>query len=128
MEKLPFSADEIAGLNASRYLDHQGTKQEFLKNLNKYPIVHLATHAITDLENPSASYIAFYPSAGERSEDFLFLDEIYSLRMDSCQLMIISACETGRGELVHREGVLSFARAFMLFGLPQYHQYIMESR
>ena len=78
----------------------------------------MATHAITDLDNPSASYIAFFPATGIRSEDFLFLDEIYSLRMDSCRMIVISACETGRGQLVHNEGVMSFARAFLYSGCP----------
>jgi CHAT domain-containing protein len=118
LEKLPYSRDEIAGLNGKRFEDQQATKNEFISYLNKYPIVHLATHAITDLDNPSASYIAFFPSTGIRSEDFLFLDEIYSLRLDSCQMMVISACETGRGELVKNEGVMSFARAFLYAGCP----------
>jgi CHAT domain-containing protein len=118
MEKLPFSKGEIAGLTGMQFADQQGTKEAFLSNLNRFPIIHLATHAVTDLENPSASYIAFYPSTGLRSEDFLFLDEIYSLHMDSCRLMVISACETGRGELVHNEGVMSFARAFLYSGCP----------
>jgi CHAT domain-containing protein len=118
LEKLPYSRDEISELTGKRFEDRQATKKEFINNLNQYPIVHLATHAITDLENPSASYIAFFPITGIRSEDFLFLDEIYSLRLDSCQMMVISACETGRGELVKNEGVMSFARAFLYAGCP----------
>ena len=118
LEKLSFSADEISGLRGISYTDQQATKEMFLKNLNKYPIIHLATHAVTDLDNPSASYIAFFPATGSRAEDFLFLDEIYSLRMDSCQMIVVSACETGRGELVHNEGVMSFARAFLYSGCP----------
>jgi CHAT domain-containing protein/Tfp pilus assembly protein PilF len=117
-EKLPYSNVEIAGLAGSRFTDRDATKSAFLNNLNHFPIVHLATHAKTDLENSSASYISFYPSSGLRSEDFIFLDEIYSFRMDSCQMMVISACETGRGELVRNEGVMSFARAFLYAGCP----------
>jgi CHAT domain-containing protein len=118
LEKLPFSKDEIAGLKGNRFEDQQAVKKEFIKNLNHYPVIHLATHAITDLDNPSASYIAFFPATGFRSEDFLFLDEIYSLRLDSCLMIVISACETGRGELVKNEGVMSFARAFLYAGCP----------
>src|SRR5450432_201621 len=118
LEKLSFSKNEISGLAGSRFMDQQATKSAFIKNLNHFPIVHLATHAMTDLENPSASYISFFPSAGLREEDFLFLDEIYSLRMDSCLMMVISACETGKGEIVHNEGVMSFARAFLYAGCP----------
>jgi CHAT domain-containing protein len=118
LERLRYSKDEIAGLNGNRFIDQQATKGAFIKNLNRFPIVHMATHAITDLDNPSASFIAFFPATGIRSEDFLFLDEIYSLRMDSCRMIVISACETGRGELVHNEGVMSFARAFLYSGCP----------
>jgi CHAT domain-containing protein len=117
-EKLPYSNNEIADLSGSRFTDRQATKLAFINNLNHFPIVHLATHAKTDLENSSASYISFYPSSGLRSEDFIFLDEIYSFRMDSCRMMVISACETGRGELVRNEGVMSFARAFLYAGCP----------
>jgi CHAT domain-containing protein len=58
-------------LTGSRFSDQQATKQIFLENINRYPVIHLATHAITDLDNPSASYIAFYPATGNRPEDFL---------------------------------------------------------
>jgi CHAT domain-containing protein len=118
LEKLPYSEAEIASLAGRRFEDSAATKNEFLNNLNQFSIIHLATHAITDLNNPSASFIAFYPTTGSKSEDFLFLDEIYSLRLDSCKMMVISACETGRGELVKNEGVMSFARAFLYAGCP----------
>ena len=118
LEKLPFSKEEINGLSGSHLDDRSATKAAFMKNIDRFPIIHLATHAMTDLDNPSASFIAFYPVAGIRSDDFLFLDEIYSLNMDSCRMIVISACETGRGELVHNEGVMSFARAFLYAGCP----------
>jgi CHAT domain-containing protein/tetratricopeptide (TPR) repeat protein len=118
LEKLPFSKEEISELAGNRFADQSATKEVFMKNLNRYPILHLATHAVTDLVNPSASFIAFYPATGVRSNDFLFLDEIYSLNMDSCRMIVISACETGRGEFVHNEGVMSFARAFLYAGCP----------
>ena len=118
LEKLPFSKEEINGLPGIHLDDRSATKDAFMKNIDRFPIIHLATHAMTDLDNPSASFIAFYPVAGVRSEDFLFLDEIYSLNMDSCRMIVISACETGRGELVHNEGVMSFARAFLYAGCP----------
>jgi CHAT domain-containing protein len=38
--------------------------------------------------------------------------------MDSCRLMVIRACETGKGALARNEGVMSFARAFLYAGCP----------
>jgi CHAT domain-containing protein len=118
LNRLPFSDVETSLTNGKQLKDRMATKQEFIKNQNKYPIVHLATHAITNPENPSASCIAFYPTSGQSADDLLFLDEIYALRMDSCRLMVISACETGKGALMGNEGVMSFARAFLYAGCP----------
>jgi len=116
--RLPDSKAEIAMLAGRQYTDSAATKQNFLKLLNRYPIIHLATHAVADMKDPDASYIAFYPASGMRAEDFLFLGELYGLRMDSCQLVVISACETGKGQLISNEGVMSFARAFLYAGCP----------
>jgi CHAT domain-containing protein len=116
--KLTYSKDEISGLTGAQYIDSQATKAIFIKNLNHYSILHLATHAVADLDNPSSSFVAFFPASGLRSEDFLFQEELYGLTMDSCQLVVISACETGQGKLVSDEGVMSFARAFLYAGCP----------
>jgi len=118
LNQLPFSGEETTSMIGRQLTDRQATKEVFLKSQNQYPIVHLATHAITNPDNPSASCIAFYPASGGSTGDLLFLDEIYALRMDSCRLMVISACETGKGALVRNEGVMSFARAFLYAGCP----------
>jgi CHAT domain-containing protein len=118
LEKLPFSKEEINALPGMHLADRSAVKDSFVKNIDRFKIIHLATHAMTDLENPSASFIAFYPGTGRRADDFLFLDEIYSLNMNGCKMIVISACETGRGELVYNEGVMSFARAFLYAGCP----------
>jgi CHAT domain-containing protein len=118
LQRLPGSKAEIASLPGRQYADSAATKDKFLQLLNQFPIIHLATHATADMNDPDASYIAFYPAWGMRSEDCLFLGELYGLRMDSCQLIIISACETGKGQLVRNEGVMSFARAFLYAGCP----------
>ena len=118
LEKLTSSKIEISGLEGKRFFDAQASKKNFMDGLGQYPVLHLATHAVTDLDNPSSSFIAFYPVKGKPSDDFLYLDEIYSLRLDSCRMVVISACETGTGEFVHNEGVMSFARAFLYAGCP----------
>ena len=118
--QLPASREEIAGLKGQVYIDSAATREQFLKEINKYPIVHLATHAVSSIDNAAASYIAFYPHPGSQkaspTEDRLFLEELYGLNMNATQLVIISACETGQGQLVSNEGVISLARAFAYAG------------
>jgi len=113
---LPASGEEIAGLQGARYINDQATKTQFLKEINKYPIVHLATHAISSPINAASSFIAFYPVKHAPIEDCLFLEELYGLNMNATRLVIISACETGQGELVAKEGVISLSRAFAYAG------------
>ncbi|HEY4208629.1 MAG TPA: CHAT domain-containing tetratricopeptide repeat protein [Puia sp.] len=114
--RLPASGDEIAGLSGVHYINSQATKSQFLKEINKYPIVHLATHAVSSLNNAAASFIAFYPARHSTIEDCLFLEELYGLNLNATKLVIISACETGQGELVAKEGVISLSRAFAYAG------------
>jgi CHAT domain-containing protein len=114
--RLPASGEEIAGLQGAHFIDAQATKSEFLKQINKYPIVHLATHAVSSPDNAAASFIAFYPVRHSTIEDCLYLEELYGLNLNATKLVIISACETGQGELVAREGVISLSRAFAYAG------------
>ncbi len=113
---LPASREEIAGLPGKQYFDVKATKGEFLHDVNQYPILHLATHAVSFPDKTAASFIAFYPGTGSPIEDRLYLEEIYGLNMDSTKLVIMSACETGQGQLVNNEGVISLARAFTYAG------------
>ncbi|HLX65567.1 MAG TPA: CHAT domain-containing protein, partial [Puia sp.] len=113
---LPASQEEIAGLPGSRYSGREATKARFLRDLNRYPILHLATHAVSSADNAAGSFIAFYPQTDTPIEDCLFLEELYGLDLDKTRLVVISACETGQGELVSNEGVISLARAFAYAG------------
>jgi len=114
--RLPASGEEIAGLQGAHFIDGEATKALFLKEINKYSIVHLATHAVSSLNNAAASFIAFYPVKHSPIEDCLFLEELYGLNLNATKLVIISACETGQGELVAKEGVISLSRAFAYAG------------
>jgi CHAT domain-containing protein len=113
---LPASQEEIAGLPGIHYLGREATKARFLRDLNRYPILHLATHAVSSADNAAGSFIAFYPRSDTPIEDCLFLEELYGLDLNKTKLVVISACETGQGELVSNEGVISLARAFAYAG------------
>lgn len=116
MNQLPASGEEITDLDGAQFTDNKATKTAFLKEANKYPIIHLATHAVADLENPVASFIAFYPENQSPADNCLYLEEIYGLNLDASKLVIISACETGKGELLNNEGIISLGRAFAYAG------------
>jgi CHAT domain-containing protein len=112
---LPSSGEEISEINGRSVKDSLATKEYFLKNVNRYQVFHFATHAEVDNDDPSRSYIAFYPDGPNYK---LYAPEISNLQLDSAQLVILSACETGAGQLVKGEGLMSLSRAFAYAGCP----------
>jgi CHAT domain-containing protein/Tfp pilus assembly protein PilF len=116
---LPSSADEVKGLKGKIFTDSTATKKNFLLYARNFPVIHLATHAVINHSNPMLSYIAFYPGDKKDPQDFLlYAGEIYNLQLDSTDLIILSACETGSGSLVKGEGLMSLSRAFAYTGCP----------
>jgi CHAT domain-containing protein len=116
IERLSGSGPEISNLPGKQFINEQATKEHFLMEINHYPVVHLATHALSDPQNSQGSVICFYPHGKPTKEDNLFLPELYGLNMDSTDLVILSACESGKGEIVNNEGIISLSRGFMYAG------------
>lgn len=119
LDRLPATRLEIEGLKGNILLDERATKANFLQSSNHYDILHLATHAVMDASKPSQSFIAFYPADSTRPDSYkLYLNELYGLNLDSTRLMLLSACETGVGQLVEGEGVMSLSRGVLYAGCP----------
>lgn len=112
---LPFSADEISVLQGQQLKGIEATKEAFLKQVPSYELVHLATHAVSG-SGPGKSFIAF--SGSNQQSRLLYAEEIYNLSLSHTRLVVLSACETGSGDLVRGEGVMSLSRAFSYAGCP----------
>jgi CHAT domain-containing protein len=112
---LPSSGEEIQHVRGSILINETARKRIFLDSANHFGIVHLATHAFASINNPSGSYISFYPESS-KEDSRLYLDELYGLQLDSVKLVIMSACQTGDGKLVNGEGVMSLSRGFAYAG------------
>ncbi len=85
------------------------SKQEFQEEVSNriINIVHLATHAAANQDRGYQSYLAF----GNKASDLLYSREIYGLPINA-NLVVLSGCETGDGELVKSQGVLGLTSAF----------------
>ncbi len=113
------SKAEVESVGGSIYTEGEATKRRFLRVAGSYNVLHLATHAAVNDEDPSQSFIAFYPQQRDSVANYrLYTHELYNMRLDSVKLVILSACETGNGQLVRGEGVMSLARAFAYAGCP----------
>lgn len=79
----------------------------------RYSVIHLACHGESDPAIPSLSRIFLAPD--ETNDGWLHLAEIRDLNLD-CDLLVLSACETGTGPLSAFDGVTGFARAGLVAG------------
>ncbi|MDO8367841.1 MAG: CHAT domain-containing protein [Saprospiraceae bacterium] len=101
---------------ADLFLDSNATKSAFIKASRKFNVLHLASHSICDDRNPNQSLLAFNQADSTvDTSQLLYLRELYSLDLDQ-DLIVLSACETSRGEFALGEGNLSIARGLSYAG------------
>ncbi|MEQ9104336.1 MAG: CHAT domain-containing tetratricopeptide repeat protein [Rhodothermales bacterium] len=81
---------------------------------DSYRFVHFATHGLIDDDRPDFSALALTRGAS-RGEGLLQASEIFNLRIPS-DVVVLSACETGLGQLIQGEGMVGLTRAFMYAG------------
>jgi CHAT domain-containing protein/tetratricopeptide (TPR) repeat protein len=88
----------------------------FLKraDLRRFSILHFATHAVVDSQNPERSGVLLTPAPA--SEDGLLqIREIVPLTLDG-RIVVLSSCRSASGTVLRGEGVMGLARAFFQAG------------
>ncbi len=80
-----------------------------------HEILHLAAHGVLNTTNPLYSYILM--RAGNGEDGYIEAREILDLNLNA-SLVVLSACETGRGGFRYGEGVVGLSWALMVAGAP----------
>ncbi len=119
---LPNSLTEINALasllGGDKFIGKAASEKQFMDKAAFYRCLHLSMHTDMMEVNPMFTKLVFQPNAQDDLEDnMLTPNEIYKLRLNA-DLVVLSACETGLGELSSGEGAMSFARAFQYAGVP----------
>jgi CHAT domain-containing protein len=130
---LPESALEVQDISAqwlaanatgaaSQLLGVDATRDSFLREAVRGRVLHVATHAFLLSQscgdgNPLLHSGLVFAGANNRREDSLLTaQQIASLELSGVDWAVLSACNTGTGELHDGEGVLGLQRAFRVAG------------
>ena len=99
------------------FLEEKADVGTFKKESEEAGILHLAMHAALDDRNPLYSYLVFSPQDSSQKENVLYTYELFNMNLKA-NLAVLSACNTGIGEIQKGEGVFSLAKGFQYAGCP----------
>jgi CHAT domain-containing protein/tetratricopeptide (TPR) repeat protein len=101
---------------SATYLGADAREDRFKSEAPRFSILHLASHGVLDETSPFYSHIVLSPGADGSSEDGLLEAwELLDLKLDA-ELVVLSACETGRGRVAAGEGTVGTMWALFVAG------------
>lgn len=107
---------EAKGYHAETLVNEQA-REEAIKSgiLTKYQYIHFATHGFVSDATPAYSGVFLSQNQNSSEDCILFASEIYGLEIKA-DLVTLSACETGLGQMAYGEGIVGLTRAFIYAG------------
>ncbi len=108
-------AQAIASLlNTNALTGDKATETAIKAKLPQARVIHLATHALFDNYQGLQSSIAL--ASSDRDDGLLTAEEILDLKLNA-DLVVLSACNTGRGRITG-DGVIGLSRSLFSAGTP----------
>ncbi|HVR10313.1 MAG TPA: CHAT domain-containing protein, partial [Thermoanaerobaculia bacterium] len=122
LPRLPAARAEIAQLRrlypqATVLVEAAATRGAFLAGLPRAELVHFSGHAVVHPELPARSALILADDAGG-APGAVFAPELAALTLAGTRLVVLAACNTGRGSLGQSDGVADLVRPFFAAGVP----------
>lgn len=110
-------AKKVASMfeSADILLGAEATRDRFKQLAPGRSYLHLATHGLINPDAPMESSVVMAPGAGD--DGLLSVKDILGLPPLSARLIVLSACQTGKGAITG-DGVIGLSRAFIIAGTP----------
>jgi len=123
LSRLPFAETEARSLvdrlpGSLLLIGAQATSRRFVREANRYDIVHFAGHARVNYLNPEMSSLVFAEPKGSPESGELYAREVSKMELTRPRLVVLSACSTGLGRSRKLEGLSDLAGPFLVAGVP----------
>ena len=127
--RLPESGDEVRTIgkllrSKKEYIKtREKATEDIIKSLSgkgilkNFKYLHFSCHGELNEKVPALSCIVLTQDEDPKEDGFLTVGEVFGLNMD-CELICLSACQTGLGKIERGEGLVGLTRAFMYAGTP----------
>jgi CHAT domain-containing protein len=115
-QRNPRVRDEVQALarlfpETAMLLDDQANRASLSEHARTSHVLHLACHGNFRLDNPLFSSL-------QLADSWLTVRDVYHLDLSSCELVTLSACETGVNVLAPGDEWIGLARGFFSAGSP----------
>lgn len=123
-DRLPLTAVEVQSIttlfpNGSQtrvYTAETATKERLLQtDLMPFRFIHFATHGYITKHNGVEEPALVLSSQSKDRTGWLWMSDVLRMRL-SAEMVVLSACSTGKGKVSRAEGVFNLGRAFLTAG------------
>ncbi|NOX19245.1 MAG: CHAT domain-containing protein [Chlorobi bacterium] len=112
---LRYSRSEIESidnlLSGNVFLGKSATETSFKKNCENTKLIHISSHSLLYKNNP----LIIFSNSDNENDGYLETGEILQLKLNS-DLVVLSSCKSGLGEIDRAEGILGMEKAFFEAG------------
>jgi CHAT domain-containing protein len=106
----------LYGASSRTWVRAEANEEAFRAHAGSYDVLHVAAHGVFDDRHPLHSHLVLHGPAGKDSLDGLLeAEEIRALDLKA-SLVVLSGCETARGQFEDGEGAIGMTWAFLAAG------------